>query len=273
LRKVLCIVGGIALVAMGTLAGGVPVTAHAGHQITVTDDAVNEGGTATVTVTVNPATQNTGGFTGRKETITVGVATIDGTAVAPDDYTSKAQTLTFAPGESTKSFTVATAQDALSEGNETFTVRLSNPTFVCIRTFGGTCPSSGAITDDTGVVTIVDDEAPPTPSPTPTPAPGSLLISDVAGATKATDCVHTVTLTPASASTVTVDFTATGDVNQLGNTSGSLSFSPGETSRAITLDVIKQKRKKGVVTVTLSNAVGANIVDGTGTCTIKKKRR
>ena len=273
MRKVLCIVGGIALVAMGTLAGGVPVSAHAGHQISVSDGAVNEGGTVTLTVTVNPATQNTGGFAGRKETITVGVATINGSAVAPDDYASKAQTLTFAPGESTKSFSVVTAQDALSEGNETFTVRLSNPTFLCVRNFGGPCPSGGAITDDTGVVTIVDDEPPPPPTPSPTPTPGSLLISDVSNATKTTDCVHSVTLAPASASTVTVDFTATGAINQLGNTSGTVSFAPGETTRTLTLDVIKQKRAKGLVTVTLSNAVGANIQDGTATCTIKKKKR
>jgi hypothetical protein len=218
-----------------------------------------------VTVTVTPATQNTGGFTGKKETITVGVSTIDGTAVAPGDYTTKALTLTFSPGQSTKTFTVVTAQDAVAEGNETLSVRLSNPTFSCVTLFGN-CPTSGTITDDTGVVTIVDDEAPP-------PVPGNLLISDSPTATVLTDCVHTVTLAPATTVAVTVDFTATGSVNQLSNTTGSISFAPGETTKTVTLDVIKQKKLKGLVTVTLSNAVGANIVDGTGTCTIKKKKK
>lgn len=276
-RKVIAIAATVALVAIGTFAGGAPTSAHAGHTITVSDGAVNEGGNVTVTITVNPATQNTGGFAGRAETITVGVATIDGTAVAgaTGDYTAKAQTVTFPPGTATQPFTVTTLQDALSEGNETFIVRLSNPTFSCqFKNFPNTCPSGGAITDDTGLVTIVDDEPAPTPSPTPTPTPGSLSISDAAAAaTTDTDCVHTVTLAPASAGTVTVDFTATGSVNQLGNTSGTITFAPGETSRPLTLDVVKQKKKKGLVTVTLSNAVGANITDGSATCTIKKKKK
>ncbi len=268
-RKVLSIAVAVALGAMGAVTGGLPASAHAGHQITVTDGAVNEGGTVTLTVTVTPGTESTGGNFGRKETITVGAATINGTAEAPGDYASRAQTLTFAPGTSTQTFTVVTAQDVLPEGNETFTVRLSNPTFACFDF----CRSSGTITDDSGVVTIVDDEAAPTPSPTPTPVPGSLSISDVSKATKQTDCAHTVTLSPASAQTVTVDFTATGSVDQLGNTSGNVLFAPGETSRPLTLDVIKLKKRVGIVTVTLSNAVGANIAEGTATCSIKRKRK
>jgi hypothetical protein len=266
MRKALSIAVVVALGAIGTLTAGA-VSAHAGHTITVTDGAVNEGSTVTVTVRVSPATENTSGFNGRKETITVGVATVAGSATAPDDFTNKAQTLTFAPGTSTQTFTVATVQDALAEGNETFTVRLSNPTFVCVRSFGLRCPSSGSITDDSGLVTIVDDEAPP-------PPPSDLSISDAPGkATIDTDCVHTVTLSPAASGAVTVDFAATGAVNQLGNTSGSLSFAPGETTKTLTLDVVKQKRAPGLVTVTLSNAVGANIVDDSATCVIKKKPR
>lgn len=263
MRKALSIAVIVGLGALGLVVMA-PVSAHAGHQISVSDGAVNEGATATVTITVSPATQNTGGFFGRKETITVGVTTINGTAVAPDDYTTKTQTVTFPPGTSTQSFTVVTKQDALAEGNETFSVRLSTPTFNCFSVL--VCPTSGSITDDTGLVTIVDDEEPP-------PPPGNLVISDSANATTLTDCVHTVTLSPASTIAVTVDFVATGAVAQLASTSGSVSFAPGETTKTITLDVIKQKKAAGLVTTTLSNAVGANIVDGSGTCKIKKKRR
>jgi hypothetical protein len=266
MRRVVSIAVVIALGAIGALTAGA-ASAHAGHTITVTDGAVNEGSSVTVTVRVSPATENTSGFNGRKETITVGVATVPGTAAAPDDFTNKAQTLTFAPGTSTQTFTVATVQDAVAEGNETFSVRLSNPTFVCVRSFGLRCPSSGSITDETGLVTIVDDEAPP-------PPPSDLSIGDApAKATIDTDCVHTVTLSPGSTGAVSVDFAATGAVNQLANTSGSLSFAPGETTKDITLDVIKQKKLPGLVTVTLSNAVGANIVDDSATCIIKKKPR
>lgn len=269
MRKMLSIAVVFALGAVGLLTTGV-ASAHAGHTITVTDGAVNEGSTVTLTVRVSPATENRSGFAGRKETITVGVATVPGTASAPDDFTNKAQTVTFAPGTSTQSFTVATAQDVLAEGNETFTVRLSNPTFSCVGTFGLRCVSSGTITDDSGLVTIVDDEAPP-PPPAP---PSELSVGDAPPkATIDTDCVHTVTLSPAAAGAVSVDFTATGAVNQLANSTGSVSFAPGETTKTITLDVIKQKRALGIVTLVLSNASGADIVDGEATCNIKKKRR
>ena len=50
----------------------------------------------------------------------------DGTATAGDDYTDGSGTLTFAPGNTTKTVTVATLQDTDPEGDETFTVTLSN---------------------------------------------------------------------------------------------------------------------------------------------------
>ena len=49
------------------------------------------------------------------------------TATEHEDYLSGSGTLTFAPGQKTASFTVASIQDARPESNETFRVRLSNP--------------------------------------------------------------------------------------------------------------------------------------------------
>src|SRR5262249_33461567 len=77
------------------------------------------GGTLTLTVT------RTGGTSG---TVSVQYATSNGTATAGSDYTAASGTLTFAAGESSKSFTVAVLDDTLVEGNETVNLTLSNPT-------------------------------------------------------------------------------------------------------------------------------------------------
>src|SRR5439155_18175901 len=55
--------------------------------------AVNEGGTAHFTVTLSPASG---------QTVTVNYSTSDGTAKVGSDYTSKSDTLTFAPGATTQ---------------------------------------------------------------------------------------------------------------------------------------------------------------------------
>jgi hypothetical protein len=80
--------------------------------------------------------------------LTVDYQTADGTAVAPGDYNALATTtLTFAPGETSKPVTVTINADALTEGAETFSVNLSNPT-------GG-----ATIADATGAGTITDPAA------------------------------------------------------------------------------------------------------------------
>ncbi|HEV2800668.1 MAG TPA: pre-peptidase C-terminal domain-containing protein [Pyrinomonadaceae bacterium] len=50
-----------------------------------------------------------------------------GTAYARCDYASTIDTLTFNPGEATKTFTVPLINDVFQEGNETFRISLSNP--------------------------------------------------------------------------------------------------------------------------------------------------
>ena len=59
--------------------------------------------------------------------ITVQVATADGTATAPDDYVSHSGTVALQPQQQRACFTVTLVDDAEVEGDETFTVRLSNP--------------------------------------------------------------------------------------------------------------------------------------------------
>ena len=85
------------------------------------------------------------------DTVTVGYGSADGSGTAGSDYTAKTGTLTFAPGELSKTIQVSITDDALTEGSENFNVVLSNSTFA-------------AITGNTGVVTITDNDSAPVQS-------------------------------------------------------------------------------------------------------------
>ena len=78
--------------------------------------------------------------------VTVDYATVDGTAKAGSDYTATSGKLTFAAGETAKTVTVKVLSDSVTEGNETFGLKISNPT-------------AATIADATGTGTIVDASA------------------------------------------------------------------------------------------------------------------
>ncbi|MEO3930831.1 Calx-beta domain-containing protein [Micromonosporaceae bacterium B7E4] len=104
--------------------------------LAINDVQVDEGaGTATFTVSLSP--QSTG-------PVTVAYATANGTATTAD-YGGTSGTLTFSPGQTSRQVTVPIVDDAVDEPTETFTVNLSQPV-------------GAAITDPTGVGTIVDND-------------------------------------------------------------------------------------------------------------------
>jgi Calx-beta domain/RTX calcium-binding nonapeptide repeat (4 copies) len=82
--------------------------------------------------------------------VSVQYATTDGTATVPSDYASASGTLTFAPGQRSKSITVSVVSDLTIEQDETFTVTLSNPLNATIAS--GT--ATGTITNDDTAVPV-----------------------------------------------------------------------------------------------------------------------
>ena len=71
--------------------------------------------------------------------VTVDYATADGTATVRRPTTRRQSgTLTFTPGQTTKTITVVGRRRRLNEANETFTVVLSNPANATITTGTGT---------------------------------------------------------------------------------------------------------------------------------------
>ena len=109
--------------------------------LSISDASVLEGNSglrpATFTVTLSAATSTA---------VTVSVTTSDGTATAGSDYTPTTQSLTFAPGELTKTVVVPIVGDTIFEQDETFTVSLASAT-------------NAVILKATGTGTIVNDDA------------------------------------------------------------------------------------------------------------------
>ena len=77
---------------------------------------------AAVSVTV--AAEST--MAGSSSTLTVAYATADGTATAGSDYTATSGTLSFEPGETSKTIAVPITDDGVDDGGETFTLTLSS---------------------------------------------------------------------------------------------------------------------------------------------------
>lgn len=89
------------------------------------------GGTQLITVTRTGDTSGTSSVDYRttdRDNFTVNCAARSGTAFARCDFATVVSTLTFAPGEVSKGFTVPILDDSYAEGDETFSLSLSNPT-------------------------------------------------------------------------------------------------------------------------------------------------
>ena len=143
-------------VSLSNPTGGADIAANDGAVIYIGDDGASgplaltsssygvgeSDGMVTVTVT------RSGGSLGGP--VTVDYATADGSATAGSDYTATNGTLTFGPGESSKSFTVPVTSDSVHEDGESFQVTLSN---------AGGGASLG--TPAGATVTIADDDAAP----------------------------------------------------------------------------------------------------------------
>lgn len=187
------------------------------------------------------------------EIVTVGYTTADDDAkTGSGDYTITSGTLVFLADETTKKITVPLLEDTLSEANEKFLVQLS-------------AAKNATIAKAEGTVTITDND------PIPSLSISSVTIAETAGGTNA---VFTVTLSPTSGQTVTVNY-ATADNTALAGqdyttTLGTLTFAPGTTTQQITVPILDDTKFEPEESffVNLSDAIGASITQGKGTATV-----
>ncbi|HMN91366.1 MAG TPA: DUF4082 domain-containing protein, partial [Saprospiraceae bacterium] len=116
--------------------------------LTINDVSLNEGNSGTTTFTFTVSLSAPAGPGG----VTFDIATTDGTAVAPDDYTTKSLTgQTIPAGSSTYLFTVLVNGDMTVEPDETFFVNVTNVT-------------GANVTDGQGQGMIVNDDVAAAPT-------------------------------------------------------------------------------------------------------------
>ena len=193
--------------------------------------------------------------------VTVGFSTSNGTATAGSDYIATSGTLTFAPGETSKTIAIIVNGDATAEAKETFTVTLSNP-------------SGATLVDGSGAGSITDRATTPAPPVTPVtpvalPKVSIADLSVVEGNGEHAHFMFVATLDSASATPVSVGYatangTATAGVDYTAET-GTITFAPGVTTQSFHVGIIGDTAVEPVetLTVTLSNPTGATIARAT----------
>ena len=228
--------------------------------LTIDAPSVVEGGggdtaTLTFTVTLSPASG---------DTITVNYADAGtsggGTATSGTDYDAiTAGTLTFAPNETEKTIEVTVKGDTADESHETVVIELSGPS---------NAQFAGGGTELTGTGTIENDDDPVLTIDAPSVAEG--------GDDETATLTFTVTMTPASADTITVAYkdagtdgggTATSGDDYDAITAGTLTFGPSVTSRTIEVTVNGDTTDEAneTVVIELSSPTNAQFADGAAT--------
>src|SRR5439155_900407 len=177
---------------------------------------------------------------------------------AGSDYTAASGTVTFNPFETSKTATVSVLGDSTDETDETFTVTLANPTGGAGLDGGGAAVATGTIDDDDGPAVSIA-------------GPGSPVTEGDSGTTNAT---FTVSLSAASPQTVTVAYATADGTATAGSdytaTSGTLTFTPGQTNktvaRAVNGDTVVQGDETFVVQLSgVSGKAGVGTNEGTAT--------
>jgi len=191
------------------------ISTPATPSITISDAQVVEGNAGTAIMTFNVFLS-----AASASTVTASFATASSSATSGSDFTPNSGTVTFTAGQTMQTITVSVLGDVTPEADEILLVNLTNPV-------------NATIGDNQGTGTIKNDDGLP-----------SLSISDVTlneGNSGATSFDFTVTLTPASAFPVTINYATADDTAISGSdyqpTSGSLTFAPGQITKTVSVFV------------------------------------
>lgn len=200
--------------------------------------AEGQSGTATFSfdVTLSAASE---------QTITVDYLTGNGSAVAGVDYQAGAGTLTFLPGEKSKSISIPVNGDTDLESDETFLVNLSNA-------------ANATVAKAQGTGTIVDDDT--NSSPTIQFSQATYSAVEQLGA-----MTVTVVRSGDASGAAAVDYeTSDGSATQKGDfeyAAGTLNFGPGEVSKTIVVLLNQDSHSEGPegFSLLLKNPAGAAV--------------
>jgi hypothetical protein len=227
--------------ALATANSGTTLVMLEGPSLSISNASTDEGGNLVFTLTLSMPCSLP---------IRVQYSTVNGSAIAGQDYVAASGTVTFAAGQTTKTITIATLTDNTDEYDQDLTLVLSNPTNV-------------TLTNTSAVGTIVDIDAAPTVS------------ISTASAYEGYQAIFTVTLSSTSEKPISVSYTTTNGTATAGSdyrsTSGTLLFSPGQTSKIVAVTTLRDAEEETTLetlSVTLSNPVNATLGTGTATGTI-----
>lgn len=197
-------------------------------QTAVTEGAANRLTAVSFVVTLSKPSANP---------VTVNYSTRDGSATLLDsDYQSASGTLTFAPGETTKTISVNVVGDTRYEANETFSVELTSPGNATL----GRAEATAAIIND-------DRYVPPTIYAAVGAPPGSITEGNAA--------VFTISLSEPATSSVQVGYrTVSGSATagrDFTNATGFVTFAPGETTKTVSVSTINDSLGEAAEWLTL----------------------
>ncbi|MDD1459506.1 M10 family metallopeptidase C-terminal domain-containing protein [Dolichospermum sp. ST_sed2] len=204
--------------------------------------------------TVSGGTPNLGIFTLTRTASNVNPTvnyTITGTATKRTDYLQLTGTATFAPGSTTTTITVTPTDDFIFEGNETVTLTLATGTGYNIGTA------------QTATVTIADNDAIPQLSI------NDVIITEGNSGTKNANFI--LSLSNPSKQTISVNYQTVDDDATTANNdyvakTGTITFTPGQTTQTlpITINGDTVREINEAFTVRLTNAVNATLVKNEG---------
>ena len=190
-----------------------------------------EGGEAVFAVTLAGTTSLT---------VSVRYSTLEGTARAETDYGTSTGSLTFAPGETSRTVSVALRDDVTDEPDETFYLQLRSPV-------------NATVVTDTGTGTIRDNDAEP-----------SLSVTGGSGEEGGTVAFE-VTLSGATDRDVAVDYATSDDTAHAGDdygaAAGTLRFTKGVSARTVAVDIYEDEMHEPneAFGLTLSSPVNATL--------------
>lgn len=186
--------------------------------------------------------------------VSVGVSTVNGTAIAGTDYTSTSGTVTFAAGQTSATFTVPVIDNSIHQPDRTLSAVLGNP----VATTIGTASAAGTILDDeTADVSVLDAKP---------------VLEGAPGATNPMKFV--ISLDRPSPVPVTFTATATAGTATQGkdfsHKAQSLQINAGATTAHMTVKLVGDSlyEPNETLSVVLSNVVGARVARAAGIGTI-----
>jgi YD repeat-containing protein len=204
--------------------------------ISIGDTYITEGGVLAFTVTRSGVTTTTA---------SANYATASGTAISGTDFTANTGMVTFTPGQTSKTVSVVTINDAVSENNENMTVALTSPSSGAAL---GTAVGTGIIIDDDSSVFSIGDAI---------ITEGGTLSFTVSRSGLTTNATSVSFATSSGSATSGSDF----DAN-----SGTINFAAGVTSRLVNVSTVDDTTLEPdeTMSVTLSGAFTNDAV-GEGT--------